>query len=1008
MSTYDEGIRLVMDCVDSDPHECLTYLYLKSASVESDYQIFKSCHSIEMIDSNNEWTNFLNQLNKDLVVATLPKSDIFTGHQLIDDQLNDVLRLTFRDYINSWYAYISPNQQFTCHLYSIAQMAIKSVTQRLQSMDIVSYMTTKLVDDFASHLRLYRLSQNKLKELKVNDPNANLLSIFFDFEVSMEKNICRDLVSEDVDSCTEYLSQICDILQYLLLPIDSFKNRTFRLLFRGLVVKSVLYPLLEMLSDPDFINQTIVWLYKSYAVSSDTFISVLRLTDKIDELDAVRQMVNHEIAFLRSKDMGGDDDFEIKQQLNSLLFVKDLIECRLKSINEGSFDSDSTDLPTQIDWSQTKLYSLPFEVVLKNNIGLSYFIEFMSSIGAQGYIYFYLNVEGFKVSAEQQISEAELIRLGKSNSHNSIDLDSLKEAAINIYDTYLSEKASHKLKIDETICKTIHSRIMTEKLSENWFDSSLHKVYDIMMNNDNYFSAFKKSNHYIKLLAELDLLKEVNNKQDEEYDRSTKSDDNDSNSLNLDDCDSLNSLEDIAFTSDNISITSEGSAKSNSTSGYNTTNTTTNEEMEITAEIIKTGVVREFGNAYAAYVINVTKRSNRATDEKWVVLRRYSDFYAFHKHLSDKFPNLKGLALPGKRTFNNMNKEFVEQRRHLLNTYLNQLLKTSTIRSDLRESVINFFKPGNYEKEKFQFSKTVQNSIFNPLKTSVINVGNAVKSSSGNFLDGLQKLGRLSSITSINTSQTSQISRSGSFKLNLQNESQNTNQRLESMTPIENSKVSANLDIESEDNIPLRIMLLLMDEVFDLKHKNLWLRRRIVTFLRQIIHMTYGDAINKKIIDYVEDSISPSSVAEYIKAFKNSFWPTGHLAQPIPARSQATKMRTRVAAKMLLLTSVSDDLKRIIGSETSRKGMMCVFEMFQHENLNRRLVLVLFEGILQQLFPDNHFEQVFQKLHSKSNRIPESEKLTSNWPPYLYKFLGIDKSSVKSPSKSPLYRRKKT
>ncbi|CAG2181689.1 unnamed protein product, partial [Oppiella nova] len=137
-----------------------------------------------------------------------PKADVFTGHPLIDDQLNDVLRLAFRDYINSWYAFVSPNQEFTLHLYSIAQLAIKSVTQRFHSMDIVSYMTTKLVDDFASHLRLYRLAQNKLKELKVNDPNANLLSIFFDFEVSMERNICRDLVSEDNESCSDYLSQI--------------------------------------------------------------------------------------------------------------------------------------------------------------------------------------------------------------------------------------------------------------------------------------------------------------------------------------------------------------------------------------------------------------------------------------------------------------------------------------------------------------------------------------------------------------------------------------------------------------------------------------------------------------------------------------------------------------------------------------------------------------------------------------------------------------------------------
>jgi hypothetical protein len=49
-------------------------------------------------------------------------------------------------------------------------------------MDIVSYMTTKLVDDFASHLRLYRLAQNKLKEQKVNGIltlDFILLKIFF-------------------------------------------------------------------------------------------------------------------------------------------------------------------------------------------------------------------------------------------------------------------------------------------------------------------------------------------------------------------------------------------------------------------------------------------------------------------------------------------------------------------------------------------------------------------------------------------------------------------------------------------------------------------------------------------------------------------------------------------------------------------------------------------------------------------------------------------------------------
>ncbi len=78
--------------------------------------------------------------------------------------------------------------------------------------------------------------------------------------------------------------------------------------------------------------------------------------------------------------------------------------CRLQS---GS-DTDSIGLPAQVDWNQMigpglKLFVLPLEVVLKNNLALSYFIDYMSSIGCQGYIFFYLNIEGWKVSAEQQL-----------------------------------------------------------------------------------------------------------------------------------------------------------------------------------------------------------------------------------------------------------------------------------------------------------------------------------------------------------------------------------------------------------------------------------------------------------------------------------------------------------------------------------------------------------------------------------------------------------------------------
>lgn len=63
-------------------------------------------------------------------------------------------------------------------------------------------------------------------------------------------------------------------------------------------------------------------------------------------------------------------------------------------------------------------------------------------------------------------------------------------------------------------------------------------------------------------------------------------------------------------------------------------------------------------------------------------------------------------------------------------------------------------------------------------------------------------------------------------------------------------------------------MLLLMTEVFDLKTRNQWLRRRIITLVRQIMHAMFGDIVNRRILEYVAAITSPSRVALYLANVK--------------------------------------------------------------------------------------------------------------------------------------------
>jgi len=56
-------------------------------------------------------------------------------------------------------------------------------------------------------------------------------------------------------------------------------------------------------------------------------------------------------------------------------------------------------------------------------------------------------------------------------------------------------------------------------------------------------------------------------------------------------------------------------------------------------------------------------------------------------------------------------------------------------------------------------------------------------------------------------------------------------------------------------------MLLFMTEVFDLKTRNQWLRKRIITLVRQIMQTMFGDIVNRRILDYMAVITSPSRVA---------------------------------------------------------------------------------------------------------------------------------------------------
>uniref|UniRef100_A0A672KR57 Sorting nexin 13 n=1 Tax=Sinocyclocheilus grahami TaxID=75366 RepID=A0A672KR57_SINGR len=762
------------------------------------------------------------------------------------------------------------------------------------------------------------------------DAPEELLDSFFEAEVEMERKICRDVVCMSRKDEEGYLRDLCEVLLYLLLPPGDFHNKNMRYFLREVLARGVLLPLINQLSDPDYINQFVIWMIRDSSCNYEAFLNILKLTDKAAELEAVKDKVLEELQYLRSLDTGGDDINFIKNQINSLLFVKKVCETRIQRLQSGK-EVDALKLAANFG----KLCVIPLEHIIVHNIALQFFMDYMQHMGGQAILFFWLTVEGYRVTAQQQLEVLQSSQRDGKRQSSQTTKGLLRSAALGVFDQYLSEKASPRVEVDEAAVTRLSQKLSKEDPTPEIFDEIQKKVYDMMLRDERFYPSFKQHPLYVRMLAELDMLKEPSYRG---------SDDGDGESFNGSPTGSINlSLDDL----------SSGSV---------------DESVQLHAFISDTGACNDHGKMYALYTITVVRKTSDGSEDIWKTYRRYSDFHDFHKRITEQFESLGPiLKLPGKKTFNNMDREFLEKRKKDLNAYLQLLLNPEMVKAwpMLIPYVYDFLENKAYSKGKGDFARKMDTFV-NPLRSSMRNVSNAVKSLPDSLAEGVSKvsadMGRMSE------------------KLG-----QDIKQSIFKVPPLiakdidpEHCRVSAQLDDNVDDNIPLRVMLLLMDEVFDLKERNQWLRRNIKNLLQQLIKATSGDTINRKIVDHVDYMTSPEQVSDYVKRFRDSYWPNGILAETPPRRDKSLCMRTRVAAKTTLLGIMPDELKHIIGAETTRKGILRVFDMFQHQPLNRRLACVFLEGFLETLFPQYKFPELFVKLYSRSPRVLRySQKLRS-------------------------------
>ena len=308
---------------------------------------------------------------------------------------------------------------------------------------------------------LSTISSRSIESRDESSKNEKSFSDYFFEEEEIETGKSSEKISTSRDHEVQLAQHTAEVLLYMLLPEEELKSRIVVRILVEIVTNAIILPFIDMAVSADYLNQMTCWWFED--LCSDVEELTLSLSNcvkdsfNIKELNAFKSLAELEASKLRANDVAGAES-EAKLELIFLEEQIRLVTEKLKKIKKGEVlsttDSNST------NGSKDNLYDLSIEIVLGNKTALEAFKQYLQSCGQEKYLFFWLHVENFRVSAEKlskdyqerpQVNKLSDFLSGKSGSVESHKISTLRAIACSIYEEYLSTSAPSRLQLDERL-----------------------------------------------------------------------------------------------------------------------------------------------------------------------------------------------------------------------------------------------------------------------------------------------------------------------------------------------------------------------------------------------------------------------------------------------------------------------------------------------------------------------------------------------------------------------------
>lgn len=480
-----------------------------------------------------QWNREVKELEKR---AQYLREPLYAPSFVISDNIDGLLDLILRDFVRSWYDKISTRPSFIIEVDRAVRTALASIRDRILDVDLVETGVSRVVPIITGHFREFYEAERSVKGKKLSRNVTESEELDFAIAGKYRDGKLHAAASLAYSNTSlvqqQYLRSTVTRLLPKVLPRNMTTSPAVNVLIVEIVACAVLYPLMQMFSDPDFWNQLVESQGRALLQERKTVRKVRAALDehappspsqavrptqfpKISPGDNERRFERFIRAIRQCNTLSDARRFrsEIASQLRRDVAMEgqDPVYLRRLEIGKQNLDQKIARLgagsslklkPEPLKSGETAangstLKDANLRQVLYDASGLSYFMEYMDRVNRMSLVQFYVVVDGLRNPLEEDLENepVKITHMWTESERNDVS---------QIYEAYLSKPeldlASEARAVVKTFLRAGNKATPAEyHAARSAIVRAQRAVYQEMAENN--FPKFKQSDLFFKWLA---------------------------------------------------------------------------------------------------------------------------------------------------------------------------------------------------------------------------------------------------------------------------------------------------------------------------------------------------------------------------------------------------------------------------------------------------------------------------------------------------------------------------